>query len=281
MNITNLIFPLLLSGVIPAVAFPPAPTFTIRGIARNPYGWAYKTVDQAIVVIKQAGIIISESAVNETALEGENFRLEVPMDVNTSDPYRSGAQSTGALMTIEVRLRSQTLLVSSVTPAKRTIGQPAGSLFLDFTVGADTDGDNLPDDWEYWQLFEAGIWGDDPLNDLSTFGFGDFDGDGTSDYVEYLAGTFAFLATESLRLEIEGREPDGSARLQTLVVVGKDYRVECSADLKSWTTAQIRLEDPNATLVTTFTATDTREINLYSPSAINQPKLYFRLVLVW
>ncbi len=261
-------------------AFPPAPTFTIHGIARDQFGWALKLTDQATVVLKQNGHIIAQCPVNETIRAGENFRLTVPMDTNPADPYRTGAQTSGNLLSIEVKFPTVTMPVASITAEKRTVGQPAGSSFIDFTLGVDSDGDGIPDSWEMWQLAEAGIGPGDPRWSLATFGHGDFDGDGTSDYIEYLAGTFAFLNSETLDLKITGWHADGSAVLRAFIVQDKTYRVEYSADLKTWSRAPLRPDDPDTDAVTTFTAADTREILLYSAASIGKPNLFYRLVLV-
>ena len=263
-----------------AFAFPPAPTFTVHGIARDSYGWALKAVDQGVVVIKRNGMVIAEAEVNEALRAGENFRVLVPMDTNASDPYRAGALAAGVTFTLVVRFPTQTLLVSSLTATQRTIGQPAGMLFLDFTVGQDSDGDGIPDAWEWWQLTEFGVSTADPRWSLATLGRGDFDNDGSSDYIEYLAGTFAFLTEESLNLRISGFHTDGSAILRTLVVVDKTYRVESSTDLKTWTAVSVRPDLPLSAPLTLFTAANTYEVTLYSAASINQPALFYRLVLV-
>ena len=261
-------------------AFPPAPTFTVHGIARDSYGWALKSVDQGVVVIKRNGVVIAEAAIDEQPRVGENFRAQVPMDTNTGDPYRPGAQAAGVSFTLEVRFATQTMLVSSLTASQRTIGQPAGMLFVDFTVGLDSDGDGIPDVWEWWQLGEMGIGPGDPRWSLATLGGGDLDGDGTSDYIEYLAGTFAFLVEDSLALKIEGREADGSARLRTLIVIDKTYRIESTPDFVNWTPASVRLATPTAAPLTTFTATDTLDLPIYATVPSGSARLFYRLVLV-
>jgi hypothetical protein len=263
-----------------ASAFPPAPTFTVHGIARDQFGWALMLTDEATVVLKQNGVVIAQALVNETIRSGENFRLAVPMDTNPADPYRTGAQTTGTLFAIEVRFPGVTMPVSSLTAEKRTVGQPAENLLIDFTIGVDSDGDGIPDTWEWWQLGEAGIGLGDPRWSLATLGSGDFDGDGTRDYIEYLAGTFAFLNSETLSLKITGWHTDGSAVLSAFLVVDKTYRVEASENLQDWTRVPVRAHSPTAAALTTFTAADTREISLYSAASIGKTDLFYRLVLV-
>ncbi|HRJ08677.1 MAG TPA: hypothetical protein PK490_06935 [Prosthecobacter sp.] len=105
-------------------------------------------------------------------------------------------------------------------------------------------------------------------------------GDGTPVYIEYLAGTFAFLSSETLSLTITGWHTDGSAVLSAFIVVNKTYRVEFSENMKDWTRTPVRADSPTAEVLTTFTATDTREISLYSAASIGKPHLFYRMVLV-
>lgn len=265
----------------PVQAFPPAPTFTLHGIARDAFGWALKGSDQATVVVKRAdGLVVAQAPVNEAIRVGENFRVAVPMDTRPSDPYRSAAQSTGSLLIIEVRFPTGTLPVLSINADSRTVGEPGGMQFVDFSLGVDSDGDGIPDQWEWWQLAEAGFSPGHPLWSLATLGNGDFDGNGVSDYHEYLAGTFAFLNNESLSLRIEGFTPAGEAILKTFQVEEKTYRIEWSTDLKTWTRAHVRVDNPAATVGIHWTAPQTRDVTLYSPVSVGKPDLFYRLLLV-
>lgn len=265
-----------------AQAFPPAPSFILHGVARDAFGWSLKASDQATVVVKRGdGLIVAQAPVNETLRAGENFRVAVPMDTRPSDPYRPAAQTSGALLHFEVRFPGGvTLPVLSINTDHRTVGLPGGMQFVDFTLGVDSDGDGIPDQWEWWQLSEMGIGPGHPLWSLATFGNGDFDGNGVSDYHEYLAGTFAFLNHETLALTIEGFTPGGEAVLKTLQVEEKTYRVEWSPDLKSWSRAHVRRDLPGAAAGIHWTASDTREVTLYSPASVGKPGLFYRLILV-
>ena len=252
----------------------------IHGVARDAFGWALKAGDQGTVLIKRNGAIVAQAPIDEGLREAENFRVLVPMDSNPADPYRAGAQVPGVSFTVEVKFPSVTMLVTSLKASQQNIGQPGASVFLDFTVGEDTDQDGIPDDWERWQLSAAGIAPGDPSYSLATLGLGDFDHDGTSDFVEYLAGTFAFLTEESLSLKIDGFHTDGSAILQGLIVFDKAYRIESSADLKTWSPATVRMDDPMAATQTSFTATNTYSATFYAAITAQQTKLFYRLILL-
>lgn len=263
-----------------ASAFPPAPTFTLHGIVRDSFGWALRATDSATVVIKQNGVVIAQAPIDETVRSGENFRIQLPMDVNAGDPYKTGAQTTGSLLTIEVKFPTQTMLVTSLRGDQRVVGQPAAKQFIDFTVGLDSDGDGIPDDWEWWQLTEMGIGAGDPRWSLNTLGIGDYDHDGTTDYIEYLAGTFAFLNNDKLDLKITGFAEDGSAQLVALNVYDKTYRIEASNDLKTWVRVMVRRDSHTAPLEEQWTAAETREVTFESPVPSGNTMVFYRLILV-
>lgn len=265
---------------LPASAFPPAPNFIINGVARDAYGWALKRTDLATVVLKRNGSIIAEAPINETQRPGENFRAQLAMDTEPGDAYRTGAQTAGVVFTVEVRFPTGTLPVAWITADKRTVGQPGGTLFLDFSIGEDSDGDGIPDAWEWWQLGQLGIGPGHSLWSLNTLGRADFDGDGTSDYDEYLAGTFAFLTEETLSLTIVNRAADGTSELRALLVVDKTYRVEASSDLVAWAPVKVRVGGATAELSDSFTATDTREVPFFAPGLPGGEQQFFRLVLL-
>jgi hypothetical protein len=115
---------------------------------------------------------------------------------------------------------------------------------LDLTLGEDLDNDGLPDAWEQWQLFQAGkLPGEDgkwPLNLLNKDG--DFDGDGQSNYMEYLAGTFAGDAAERFDVTIKSKAAD-SVRFEFFAITGKTYTLERTTDLKTWTTVPFTAGD--------------------------------------
>jgi len=263
-----------------ASAFPPAPTFTIHGVARDAFGWALTSNDRATVVLKANGVVVATSPVGASTRPSENFRLAVPMDTRQIDSYRLGAQTTGNLFAIEVRFPNTTLPVATVNSADNRVGKPGEMLFIDFTLGSDSDGDGIPDAWEWWQLSEMGIGPGHELWSLNTFGKGDFDGNGISDYVEYLAGTFAFLSEETFALKIEGFDDDRSPRLVAFLVSGKTYRVESTTDMKTWTRVPVRLDPAEAESRISFTSADTREASLWPADPPANPATFYRLVLL-
>ncbi len=93
------------------------------------------------------------------------------------------------------------------------------------TWGADANGDGLPDNWQvlYWGA-KVGAW---PAS-----AFVDSDGDGASDYDEFLAGTNPLDANSVLRSKVV---VDGAQlRLNWTVQPGMVYQVQSSTNLSNW-----------------------------------------------
>jgi len=90
-------------------------------------------------------------------------------------------------------------------------------------AAADSDGDSIPDAWEFQHAPH-----------LSVLGGGDADGDGASDRAEYLADTHPQQAAS--RLDITGftRQPNGVAYLEWSVRPSRRYRLWTSTDLQNW-----------------------------------------------
>jgi hypothetical protein len=128
-----------------------------------------------------------------------------------------------------------------------TAGKGGERVKLDLTLGEDKDKDGLPDTWEAWQLYQAGLYPDENgLWDLSLLDLnGDFDKDGQSNLLEYIAGTFAGDATETFGLVIKEKQPE-SVRFEFYGITGKVYTIESSLDMKTWTRVPFSVGAPGA-----------------------------------
>ena len=63
----------------------------------------------------------------------------------------------------------------------------------------------------------------------------DTDGDGTTDYAEFIAGTDPNSANSVLKLTPPTPQPNGSLKFDWPSVPGRAYRFSVSADLVNWT----------------------------------------------
>ena len=99
--------------------------------------------------------------------------------------------STRNVESVVVTMNGQNFYPIGVSGSLRATGG-GERVRLDLNLGEDKDGDGLPDAWEEWQLYIAGRRPGPNGWDLSLITRdGDFDGDGISNFNEYIAGTFA------------------------------------------------------------------------------------------
>jgi hypothetical protein len=97
---------------------------------------------------------------------------------------------------------------------------------------SDTDHDGLPDAWEVAHL-----------GSIKAAPGADADGDGTTNMMEYLAGTDPADAMSVFRPTVQMEGTEIVLSLQT--VAGRRYRVWGSADLKTWTALDTITGDGN------------------------------------
>lgn len=276
------IFTFLLLSASSLSAFPPAPAITYFGTVRDSFGNTIDSSAGAFVVIRSGDRVITEAPIDERFRNGESYRALVPVDLAANDPYSEQASDRGALLSFSVRIQgSETLVpVAGISVGAISVSDPGDRLQVDFFLGADSDGDGLPDDWELSQLELANISPSDSRFSLATLDRdGDFDSDGLSNFAEYVAGTFALLQGDrfSLRMISESSETD---RIETNFVFGKSYGFEASQDFITWLPANVRLADSTDPAVSELTATGdgTILIDTERPEDLqNSDKVFYRM----
>lgn len=216
-------------------AFPPAPYYTLFGIVRDQVGATLK-VDGAELILLKDGKEIGRTPVSKDLLGDFNYELRVSVDQNlpSTRSYSEKAVAAGGLISVVVTMNGQQFYPIGVSGSLRpTAG--GERVRLDLNLGEDKDGDGLPDAWEEWQLYLAGRRPGPNGWDLSLITRdGDFDGDGISNFDEYIAGTFAADPSDRFELRLLGKTAT-AVQLEFFGITGKVYSVEESADLKSWT----------------------------------------------
>ena len=227
---------LLLLAASGARAFPPAPNYTLYGTVRDQVGQTV-TAEGAVVILLKGGIEVGRTAINSAQALDLNYELKVRIDQNRVGTalYTEKAVPAQGLFSIVVEMNGLRYYPIEVS-GNLTAGKGSERVRLDLNLGEDSDHDGLPDVWEQWQLYQAGRFPDEsgkwPINLIDKDG--DFDGDGQSNYMEYIAGTFAGDATERFDVTIKSRVAD-RARFEFFAVTGKTYTLERSTDLKTWT----------------------------------------------
>lgn len=225
----------ILALLKPAQAYPPAPYYTIYGTVRDGVGQLIES-SNAEVIVFEGTTEIGRSKVDSTFRAEQNYELRLRLDHKRAATrvYSEEAVATEAEFTIAVELNGVRFYPLEIT-GPLTAGKGGERVRVDLTVGEDSDGDQLPDLWEEWQLY---LTGRPPLPtgrwDISLIDRdGDLDGDEHSNYFEYLAGTYAGDASSFLDLEVK-EKGQASARLEFYEISGKTYRLERSTKLDVW-----------------------------------------------
>ena len=235
---------LLISGT--ASASPPAPYYTLYGMVRDQVGQIV-TAEGAEAILLKGGVEVGRTPITSNRLD-QSYELNVRLDQNRSGtkPYTDKAVATGGLFSLVVSMNGELFYPIEVS-GNLTAGKGSERVKLDLTLGEDLDKDGLPDTWEAWQLYQAGLYPDENgLWDLSLIDKnGDFDKDGQSNLLEYIAGTFAGDATETFGLTIKEKLPE-SVRFEFYGITGKVYTIESTLDMKTWTRVPFAVGAPGA-----------------------------------
>ena len=244
---------LLLPGY--ALAFPPAPDHVFYGMVRDEMGDPIMVANAKVILETATGIQL-KAAIVPNMEPGVNYRLQVPMDCGlATDLYKPTALWPAVSFRIKVTIGAVTNLPIELHGNYANLGKPSETTHLDLTLGVDSDGDGLPDAWEYALI--AMLGDGRSLADIRPGD--DSDGDGLTNLQEYLAGTYAFDPQDGVLLNILGMK-EGRTLLDFLVVVGRTYTILSSTDLKSWTPTTFRVtgDDPSAAPFHRYSATDVR-----------------------
>lgn len=218
----------------------PQPMCVYYGQAKDGYGLPY--LRDADVILRRGTNEIARQKISGSLRPGVNFALYVHLDDGRSaTPYSPKALRSGDIVSIVVRDRDgeKTVMENQAVPP---VGQPGDIILRNVTAAEDTDRDGLPDLWE-WELIACSDGWLRTLADVR--GGDDFDGDGMSNWMEYLAGTFPFLDYDYLRIEETTLTPNGRLRLTFLSVAGKSYSPACATNLTSsvWAPCAFALSD--------------------------------------
>ena len=184
---------------LPLLALPQAPVITY-GLVRDDYGRPFGTsVDSPVLELvrnaDRSGRVYARCSVGESGFVGMNYRLS--LEIDSTGPNREYAVLEGAEMFIKATVGTTEKALSPIsvftTPKQGTEQR------LDYTLGADADGDGLPDTWEAWVLEGAGREST-PAAVAAFRPDDDADGDGMTNLQEFLANTDPFLATDIIRV---------------------------------------------------------------------------------
>lgn len=225
----------LLMSSLDLRAFPPSPYYTIFGIVRDQVGQTLN-VEGAQIVLLKGSEEVGRAPITTGIRLDQNYEISIRIDANRSGTtlYSSAAIAANAPYSLAVEMNGEWFYPIEVA-GNLTTGKGGERVRLDLNLGEDADGDGLPDIWEQWQLYQAGHLPGANGWDISLIDHnGDFDHDGLSNWLEYVAGTFAGDATERFDLKIK-EKTDNQVRLEFFAITGKVYTIERSTNVQGWT----------------------------------------------
>ena len=266
-----------LASLSPLQAFPPAPFFTLYGEARDPFGNLLPP-EGATISLYHGGKEIQRQSLLEPGQNDYNYQLRLRIDqmrLGTST-YSSLSLNPGDAFTIAIEVGG--LLLYPIELANTLqVGDPAERQRLDLTLGVDTDGDGLPDTWEQAQLFQAGYLPGNDGWDLSLIDRdSDLDQNGVTNWIEYIANTYANDHEPALALQVKEILPD-AVRLEFYAIYNGLYWLQASTDLAEWQTVPFSLasDEPDAPARTILRSGTTGIVSIYSTS--QGPNAFYRL----
>ncbi|MES2709573.1 MAG: hypothetical protein V4726_23450 [Verrucomicrobiota bacterium] len=268
------IFLLLLLPLTTAKAFPPAPYYTLLGMVRDQVGQTV-TAEGAEILLLKGTEIIARTPVSSAAALDQNYELKIRLDTNRANTqlYTDKAIAAQEVFSLAVEMNGQRFYPIEASGTLKA-GKGGERVRLDLNLGEDTDGDGLPDVWEQWQLYQSGHSPGPDGWDLSLLSRdGDFDHDGLSDWLEYVAGTFAGDAMERFDLAIKEKTA-AFVRLEFYAITGKTYTIERSTDLKTWSRAPFALTEAAEKTETLTAAAVAVRPAFVTPGSAAAPEFY-------
>ncbi len=256
------------------MAYPPAPHHEVYGTLRDERGHPLSQTG-SVHMSDGEGQEITRGPVDPTIAPGVNYSLKVPMDAGIlAELYRPTALLPQMPYTVEVVIGTTIYVPIEVQVSGKQIGEPGERTRLDLTLGVDSDGDGLPDSWEF------DVIDSDPNDGIETLAQvdpqGDIDGDGMRNDHEYIAGTYAFEGQDLLTLEI-AEVINGIARLRFLAITGRTYTLEATSDLEAYTAASFSVNPDGSNDVLAYRASGVTFQDIYVPNPEDHPSQIFRL----
>jgi hypothetical protein len=259
-------------GIRLADAGLPQPMCIYYGQAVDGYGMPYLT--NATVTLVKGTNQIARQIIRGSLSPGVNFALYVHLDDgSTATPYSPRALRSGDIISIYVTDSEgqKAIMENQQVPS---VGKPGQQILIHATAAVDSNGDGLPDPWEYELIAHSG-GRLTTLNDVKPND--DLDGDGMTNLEEYLAGTFAWLAQDNLAISEFAALPSGACRISFWSVAGKAYNLLSTTELgAAWAPASVGLSEDLSSQLIAFEGTG-GWLSVYV--APQSPSAFFRLAI--
>lgn len=271
---------LLLGGLLMASlarAYPPAPHHLIFGLVRDDFGTPMMSRQVQVILETPTGTQIA-TTISPAAAPGVNYQLEVPMDAGiTPDVYEPSALQNAAPFKMVVVIGSITNLPIQMAGDFSHLGQPGQQTRIDLTLGADVNGNGIPDAWELAYL--AALHSNLTLADLTANSI--LGPDGLTLLQEFLAGYYPFDPADSFKLQLVDAN-GGAPILQFTAITGRAYTLLGSSDMQNWSPLSfvIPAEGSNGPTHSYYISQAVRTLQIQVLQSAAGPEMhYFRLVL--
>lgn len=230
---------LLLPAVAWAAPVMPYGTYLVKGAFKGEYNTVLRDFGTAAVRAQRAdGTVIAESTVATADAEGFNFILSIPV-ASKATPK---ACEVGETLDCVFAADGETLEV----PNTLTVGPPIHVGVLTFnctevasyTNAADGTVVEIPTSY----IAEAQAYLDETAPGETYDPWGDYDGDGVSNYAEFLAGTIPFDESDFLHITGFAAAEEGQLALKFERVGGHVYAIASSPSLSEpeWAERRVR-----------------------------------------
>ncbi len=210
----------------------PVPSFYYFGRVKDEYGNPYTAESDVDILCCVNGTEISRCSVKSYGATA-NFLVGVAID-NSETVYASYAVSTGCDVEFFIENSDGEKLKAFSGDEIPSVGVSGSYAALDLSTGVDENHNGLSDAWErhtsltYWWL--TGVYPD------AITAEGDLDGDGASNYAEYIAGTSAADSADVFKIKkmkkITGDADTDLFSMQFFSNSGRSYFVKEQLDLR-------------------------------------------------
>ena len=264
-------------GLCPtARAYPPGPYHVLYGTVRDQYGTPLSSAQAQIVLQTPAGTQLCAPVVPGVSIAGVNYLFKVPLDSGvTPDLYQPNVLVPAAPFKLVVVIGTATNLPIQMASTNFALGSWARSTRVDLTLGVDSNGDGLPDAWEY--AFLAAIGATNTLASLNANSV--LTPDGRNLAQQFLLGTALFDPGNPLKITFLGFN-GASPALQFPTLIGRTYTVLISTDLNNWSPAAFNLasDAPGAPAQSSYVAASTATIQVYvAPPPAGTPSQFYQI----
>ena len=258
-----------------ALAYPPAPNVMIYGLIKDELGTPLTDPTAQVILRNSAGVQVSGTIQPGLAI-GVNYALQVPMDsALKSGLWSPKAQVANNQYKLYVAVGGSTNLPIEMVGPYSVMGKPATQSQQNLTLGADSNGDGIPDEWETLFLQSLGL----NLNLSGIDPNADYAHDGRTLRQEYLLGNYPFNPADNFKLSIVSQNA-GSAVLSFTTMTGRSYTAYGSPDLQNWVPVAFSVPAESASTVKSYYAADIRPLQIQTVQPTNASTMnFFRVQL--